>query len=319
MTSNRSATPHLPTEMHHLVMDNLSPPDLLNYALTNKSAYRAARSLAVSPENFSQDNLEQAIGANNYLAVNALVSRNKPERSPFYRSRKHKMNKTLLDHGLIPDWTDVLRFSSEGDHDSFDRALRQYPASLLTEHTAQKYLASRHMTPDLAIIVVDHLPQPLDPSYLCSDLIRDGRVDVMRRLMEERKIPITTSMLMDVMFRSHSKTEMLLLLLSRATAEAINGTVGYYKRVSVLWMAVDTDDVPCARILLDHGADVHFRVHEEHNNTLLHYAKSGTMVDLLVERGLGVNSRNDRRETPLRTARSESVVKALIRHGAENP
>lgn len=79
---------------------------------------------------------------------------------------------------------------------------------------------------------------------------------------------------------------------------------------------VVTSKLELARLLLDHGADIHALDHEQ--STPLHSVCGGPTTQLLIERGADVNFRDARGMTPLHRCRAETLkAQQLIEAGAE--
>ena len=83
-------------------------------------------------------------------------------------------------------------------------------------------------------------------------------------------------------------------------------------------VAVQSEASQIASELVQAGADVNAT--DSHRNTVLHMARSGKMIDMLVDRGANVNVRNDSGETALWRSivklRNRGLAKALLNAGA---
>ena len=92
-------------------------------------------------------------------------------------------------------------------------------------------------------------------------------------------------------------------------------------RTTPLLFALQRGKPDVARLLLDHGADVH--VHDKNGKTPLHFAAAYDFIEvvrMLLERNLEVNSRDDQRYTPLLFASQKgnpNVVRLLLDNGAD--
>jgi ankyrin repeat protein len=112
--------------------------------------------------------------------------------------------------------------------------------------------------------------------------------------------------------------EMTELLVQRGADLHNHPMIG--RRYDLLLAAADSDNVSVAALLIDKGVDVNER--DGRLQTPLHYAcrnASPSMISLLIERGAEVNARDSKGDTPLHIAacrKSGVPVEMLIRKGA---
>lgn len=71
----------------------------------------------------------------------------------------------------------------------------------------------------------------------------------------------------------------------------------------------------CARLLIDHGANVNAA--NEHGGTALRYVHTAVMARLLLDHGAKVDSRDDAGSTPVMIIQDASVARVLLEHGAD--
>lgn len=76
------------------------------------------------------------------------------------------------------------------------------------------------------------------------------------------------------------------------------------------------NNVKAAEALINNGADINVR-DKLSGGTLLHDVKAPEIAELLLAKGLSVNSRDNKGNTPLHTNRNINVIKLLIAHGAD--
>ena len=79
--------------------------------------------------------------------------------------------------------------------------------------------------------------------------------------------------------------------------------------------AAKNGDVKTLRSLIEGGVDVDSK--DDLGRTPLHYAKDGSMAELLVSLGADVNARGHFEYTPLHSAASAAAAEVLIAHGAD--
>ncbi|HEY9607990.1 ankyrin repeat domain-containing protein [Allocoleopsis sp.] len=85
-----------------------------------------------------------------------------------------------------------------------------------------------------------------------------------------------------------------------------------------VYESVEQGDVEAVRYYLNQGIDVRFKglfgLYQQ--QTLLHWAGSKEVAEMLFARGADVNARDESKRTPLYTAASKEVAEVLIAHGA---